>query len=306
MAIDFVPDINKFPHISDAHKEEKLIIFVGAGLSALWGCKRWKDMAATLVETCYELNHIDYWTRENLLLKYSAYPRKLITIAQKILGEKYVGSLHSTLAISSDRRSKMPKLFENLFALNAAFMTTNIDDHLSSLFDGNNVHVGLEKFTPENIKPKNIFHLHGAVRTPSSLVMSIDEYVTRYRDEQMKKFLEYAFFENNFRLLFIGYGVDEMEIIDYMIEKYSKGPRNLKSLINRFYILLPFFQNEEPLLAYEQLYFQQINMNVVPYAIDSKGYDQLYEVIEIWKRELSTPPSGDDFYKLTRVIESNV
>ncbi len=49
MSIELVPDIiNKYPHIYGAHKNEKLIIFVGAGMSALWGCKRWKDMAVAM------------------------------------------------------------------------------------------------------------------------------------------------------------------------------------------------------------------------------------------------------------------
>ncbi len=36
MNIDLVPDIKKYPHIYDSHKNNKLIIFVGAGMSSLW------------------------------------------------------------------------------------------------------------------------------------------------------------------------------------------------------------------------------------------------------------------------------
>ena len=70
MSIELVPDLRKFPHIYGAHKNEKLVIFVGAGMSALWGCKRWKDMANALIGSCYERGIIDYWARETLLAKY--------------------------------------------------------------------------------------------------------------------------------------------------------------------------------------------------------------------------------------------
>jgi len=38
------PNWKDFPVIVDAYKKEKLVIFVGAGVSAIWGCSRWKDV----------------------------------------------------------------------------------------------------------------------------------------------------------------------------------------------------------------------------------------------------------------------
>jgi hypothetical protein len=114
MSIDLVPDLARYPHICGAHKNQTLIIFVGAGVSALWGCKRWKDMARSLIHACYERGTIDYWTRENLLTKYAASPRKLITIAKGILGEDYVKILRGALQVSDERRLQFPDLFSNL------------------------------------------------------------------------------------------------------------------------------------------------------------------------------------------------
>ena len=67
-----------------------------------------------------------------------------------------------------------------------------------------------------------------------------------------------------------------------MIEKYSE---QAKRQINRYYILMPIFTNEAALLKHEEIYFRQLNMSVIPYAIDKKGYEQLYELIETLKLE---------------------
>ena len=99
MSIDPVPDLEKLPYIRDAYKNKKLIIFVGSGVSALWGCKRWNGMATSLIEACYKHGKINYWEHENILRKYSYSPRKLITIAKNILAEEYIEevSKHSNL-----------------------------------------------------------------------------------------------------------------------------------------------------------------------------------------------------------------
>lgn len=304
MAIDLVPEIKKLPHIYGAHKDGRLIVFVGAGCSSLWGCKRWKDMAATLIHDCYEYGRIDYWARENLISKYATSPRKLITIAKALLNDNYLSCLKKTLEFLPERKRLFPSLFENLFALNASFITTNIDAHLSSLFLQASVHSDPQVFTSTAVKPKNIFHLHGIIgQTP--LVLTIDEYITRYQNLTFRGFLEDIFYDKKNCFLFIGYGADEMEIIDYMIQKYSKEDR-VTEFINRFYVLLPFFQNEESLLEYEKSYFDQINMSVIPYAIDAKGYDQLYEVIATWKEELTKARPGDDFYEFSQIIDKNL
>lgn len=303
MSIELVPDLKKLPHIFGAKKNEKLVIFVGAGLSSLWGCKRWKDMAIALVDSCYEKGVIDHWVKEALLNKYSATPRKLITITKNILKDNYLEALTKTLQPLPELKRKLPDLFRNLFSIQATYITTNIDDHFSSIFDKDKVHFEPSKFI---LKTNNIVHLHGAICNPDSLVMTIDEYMKRYQDDVFRSFLESAFFDEKYCFLFIGYGVDEMEIIDFMIQKYSSGAKSLKTFINRFYILLPFYYNEEPLLKYEQLYFDQIHMSVIPYAINAKGYDQIDEVLSSWRKVFEEHVKGDEFYSFNQIIEKNL
>ena len=306
MSLNPVPDLADYPHICSAHKNRTLIIFVGAGLSALWGCKRWKEMAVELIHACYRRGKFDYWTRENLVMKYASSPRRLITIAKSILGGDYLDELQGTLEASNERKARFPNLFSNLFALNAAYFTTNIDDHFSCLFEPRNVHFTSNEFNMSMIKPEHLIHLHGIISSPVSLVLTIDEYIAQYQRERFRSFLEPTFFNEDYCFLFVGYGIDEMEIIDFMVEKYSEGAKSLRTAkIHRFYVLLPFFQNEEPLVQYEEMYFRQINMSVIPYAIDGIGYDQLHEVIKRWRTDF-VALDRDEFYRFSPVIERNL
>jgi hypothetical protein len=301
MRIDLVPDLKKYPHIYEAQKNERLIVFVGAGLSALWGCDRWKDMAFSLINSCYENGDIDYWIKNTLLTKYSTTPRKLITIAKGILGNKYLPELKKTLEEIPAKKEKVPNLMNNLFSFNASFITTNIDSHFSKLFDSQNIHYDPKSY---RLKSKNIIHLHGIIEDTNSLVMTVEEYVARYNDSTFRSFLKESFFDKKNCFLFIGYGIDEMEIIDFLIQKYSKGRDSLK-LINHFYVLLPFFQQEEQLYEYEQMYFEQINMTVIPFSINASGYAQLDKILSLW-RKIFEGRDGDDFYEFNKLIDRNL
>jgi hypothetical protein len=300
--IDDVPEIKGYPHLSLAHKGGNLVVFVGAGVSAIWGCKRWQEMAVRLIDDCYDIGEIDYWKRKVLIDKYRNNPRKLITFAKSMLGPLYIDRLKKCIECSPVKKDKYPRLFENLVALNAIFVTTNIDDYLSSLLDKGNVHVDVDSFAIDKFRPKNCFHLHGLVSKTDSLVMTIEEYVKRYQNERQKKLLERIFFEEDYVVLFMGYSVDEMELIDYLVEKYSGAA---KKQINKNYILMPVFRREAELLKHENHYFDLLQTSVIPYAIDGKGYEQIYDLIENWKIQLVTPNDQDEFYKFTKLIEGN-
>src|SRR6185312_15645225 len=131
---DPVPDLIKYPRIRRAKDEGKLVIFVGAGLSALWGCKRWKEMGAALIEACYARGRkLTYWEKESLITKYASSPRRLITIAKEVLGDDYYTELKEAVQPNPHRQNEMPGLFKSLVGFNATYLTTNFDGHLTSL-----------------------------------------------------------------------------------------------------------------------------------------------------------------------------
>ncbi|MDP8265620.1 MAG: SIR2 family protein [Candidatus Aceula meridiana] len=299
-----VPPLDKYPHLLDAFIGEKVIVFIGAGLPAIWGCKRWYELAAALIESCHERDMINYWTKSNLLKKFRQDPRKIMTIAKQILDSDYLSTLKSHLNVSEKKRDKNPHLFKNLYSMDAIFMSTNVDNIFSGLFDEDDIIFKTSDFGVEKLTAGKLFQLHGSLEDESSLVMTISDYVQRYRDPKMKELLKQIFVESDYKILFVGYGMDEMEIIDYVIEKYTD---EVKRSIDKYYILMPVFSNEEELIKHESKYFQEMNMSVIPYAIDEKGYEQLGEVVSEWSQEIVKAREGkrDEFYKYIDLIEEN-
>jgi flagellar biosynthesis regulator FlbT len=101
----------------------------------------------------------------------------------------------------------------------------------------------------------------------------------------------------------MGYGMGDLEIIDYAIEKFGKARK--EELYRRLYIFLPFYQTDEQIAEAEQLYFNEIKMQIIPYAIDENGYSQIYHVLAEWK-EFMTAEKDSEFLRNLKLIERNL
>ncbi|CAB5496323.1 hypothetical protein THERMOT_495, partial [Bathymodiolus thermophilus thioautotrophic gill symbiont] len=90
-------EITDFPllpsEIKQAINDEKLAIFIGAGVSRLIGCDGWDTLATNLVKKCAEENLIEPITKE-LLLKQSD-QIKLISICHNVLDSESFTALNS-------------------------------------------------------------------------------------------------------------------------------------------------------------------------------------------------------------------
>ena len=78
-----LPLLEDYPALKDALENRELVIFIGAGVSRLLGCKSWDDLATDLLKKCLELKLIDYYEFEAI----KKYPeqKKKISIAYELL-----------------------------------------------------------------------------------------------------------------------------------------------------------------------------------------------------------------------------
>ena len=64
------PNKTTLPELPDEIREAvnkgNLVVFIGAGVSALVGCKRWPDLAKNLAEECFKKGIINYSEKEQL------------------------------------------------------------------------------------------------------------------------------------------------------------------------------------------------------------------------------------------------
>lgn len=98
--------------------------------------------------------------------------------------------------------------------------------------------------------------------------------------------------------------MSELEILDYVLLKGRVGNEiSEKEKAIKHFILLPFYKTEKNMFEFEQQYFTNLNVTAIPYAIDERGYEQLYYVIERWEKEINLTSSF--LYKNYQLIEQN-
>lgn len=236
-----VPDINDYQEIKDASLSGDLIIFIGAGVSSILGCLRWIETAKDLLHYCREASLISFWEEQRMLNLYNTNPRKMITIAKSRLSKKeYRNRLKTSLRGKSELKTTMP-VYKILSGINAIYITTNIDNHFRDVLGKNNTYHKMPDFKIRNLRPGRLFYLHGHKANMNKIVFTIDEYIRHYNQKIIQKFLSEIFVNPNkkYCLLFLGYGLEELEIIDFMIGKTGEKDGTIPT--KKIYVIPIFF-----------------------------------------------------------------
>ena len=82
---------------------------------------------------------------------------------------------------------------------------------------------------------------------------------------------------SKYTVLFIGYGLTEFELLDYLTLK-AKTIDNKK----KHYALMPYYSFENSIMKHDRLYYNSLNIEIIPYAKDDNGYNQLIEIVNDW------------------------
>jgi hypothetical protein len=247
-----IPDIP--PILRDAALRGVLIPFVGAGVSALAGCPSWNELADGALRACVEQNKFSYGQLAQI--EHLA-PRVRLSIARALELEHSLKIDFGKLiqpAVSDEKREIGNRVYRSLGKLGSTFVTTNYDGWLDTEIADQPAPVTpptvpqtttentpsprlriheVEEFTPANLNlPKTVFHLHGSLVAPDGMVLTTREYITRYRNDRSANdaarenrtltFLDHLF--SNKTVLFVGYGLEDLEILEYVIQKARVAP----------------------------------------------------------------------------------
>ena len=273
--------------IIEAVNNGTLAVFIGAGVSRLIGCKGWDELAGNLVEKCFKTRGedgdplISYKERDTL--SQIKDHKQTITICHYIFSKHgqesiFYSELEAALK-AEDQLLDTKNIYKELIGLHGIFITTNADTYFDTKFRPDQI--SYEDFKPDRIGRNRLFHIHGSIVDKSSLVFTVPQYFNRYRSKDFEHFLMRIF--DNYYVLFVGYGMDEFELLDFIIPRFSSEG---KKVIERF-ILLPFYRGEENILEYQQSYYAHMGISVIGYEKDQLGYFQLYEVIKYWNSEIN-------------------
>lgn len=298
--------------IQDAAKHGELVVFVGAGASMLCGSPDWRGFANQVVSALEKAEKLSFLEAEQL--RGLGDSRRTLSIALTLAKEHGV-------AIDYDRILHPPKpnaagaeLYELLSSLRPVFVTTNYDKWLD---EAGPEELATEPPAESESKPVKgptkrpkyylrehltsdrltergaVIHLHGTYLEPSSMVVSLKDYIAHYADERVQAFLSEMF--RNYTVLFVGYGLAELEVLDHIVrsnESLTKGAAK-----ERHFLLYAQRSTESVQTEFMKHFFRdQCGVQVIPYCIDSKGYRELVEVFKAWSPELDVrDPTTLDF-----------
>jgi hypothetical protein len=263
--------------LREASQRGKLIPFIGAGASKLAGCPNWSDFADASLRFFVDKGKFTYNQLEQLR---SLSPRVRLSLALA-LQEEHQLKIKFEEILHPDGELINPvgrRLYACLSQLGRIFVTTNYDGWLdrrtfpepASLLarptgatpavpEARNIVYNVSEITPDLLSKDNtVIHLHGSIRAPEGMILSTQHYVKHYANDRrtgqasaenpVLRFLEFLFNERT--VLFVGYGLEELEILEYVILKAGQA-RESRPTEARHFLLQGFFSHEK--LLYRSL-----------------------------------------------------
>lgn len=289
----FDPDGDE-KHLFEAIRDDRLIVFFGAGVSRLAGCQSWAGLAKEIVSAYPE----DIFTEEEkkaLIDRAERDSKNVISICyhqakeQQETGDGNLMDIYEKAIIESvtpKDPDEFARIHNKIFELDAiSYVTTNIDKGIEIV---NKVDIrGKEKFnlTTENdwdriqgfVRNGNIFYLHGTFDDIGRTVFSVDKYYGLYArsiSRSANSFLRYIF-GKGFTVLFIGYGLEEPEILQNIFmageqeRSRNRQPQHFILTSTRFDKLVEF--------NIDQMLLDVHSVKAIPYFTDSdEGYGRLH------------------------------
>lgn len=308
MALPSIPD-----GLREASQRGLLVPFVGAGVSQLAGCPSWIEFAdaalgALIREGKFSYSQLDQIRHLN--------PRVKLSFARRLAEDSKVAIDYRNLLhrVARPDHKDGCRIYRSLFALGTTFVTTNYDEWLDERVPESNVSLisssvpanksplspitvvhRVNEFIPSLLSmPNVVVHLHGSVLDPDNMIVTTGDYLRHYandrgpenaqQENRVLTFLDYLF--NNRTVLFVGYGLNELEILEYIILK--AGRRHAPALQEpRHYILQGFFSHEEALLRnLRSYYLNECAVQLIPFRRDDKDYRQLLDVLDNFAQKM--------------------
>jgi hypothetical protein len=286
--------------ILSAAEEGNLVFFIGAGVSRLMGLPGWEDFSAILIKKAFS----DYTLQKQILREITS-SKERITIAYKEMEKnnqkKEFYDCFGAAMEPQEGCSPKKNIYEILSRFDALFLTTNADNLFEEVLGSASCHEDWNISKNPNIsldRAKHLFYLHGHYKKDinieeNNLVFTADKYVERYNDKGFQEFLRKVLSDNQKVVIFIGYGMNEFELIDYIVTKAGYNDNQDK----RIYIMMGFCSNEDAIYQAKKAYFDSLNINVIPYDMDINGYSALIDVLEAYYecyKKTVIPPNREE------------
>lgn len=300
-------NIIKIPsEILTAVNEGTLVLFIGAGFSRLCGLPSWRDLAEKLVDDCVSEHFLDY-SDADVIKKGVLDSKQLITIAYQYFleggkKERFYQKLRDHLTLQTE--SKDTEILVNFVKRTRAYvLTTNADSILHKCFENTLIHYDEKKFDEclrISLSSATLIHLHGSVLRDESMVFTAENYLKRYKNNHFIELLS-VIFNGNQTVLFIGYGANELELLDFLLLKADANPKEHKR-----YIINGYFDNELTYQNAMEKYYQTLKIDQISFSKNENNYRELTFVLRDWLDEIEslTNVKAKGHKRLTSLVQT--
>ena len=308
---EFIKSIPLVPEkLREAARCGVLIPFVGAGASRIAGCPGWNDFADKTLKYILDKDGLSHGQLAQIS---HLSPRIKLSTARKLEYEHKIDINFREILSPDDgyNNANGCRLYEWLGRLGNVFVTTNYDEWLDNNISTpttksldqkpdlttdtptkRTIIYQVEDFMPTVLNNQNtVIHLHGSVLDPKNMIMATHQYMKHYstdwrttdKENPVLALLQYLFTKKT--VLFIGYGLEELETLEYIILKTPKFSRDLGDV--EHYLLQGFFEHEYELMnSLKYYYSEECGIELIPFSRDRNDWYQLLDVLEYFASEI--------------------
>lgn len=182
----------------------------------------------------------------------------------------------------SGKQAKMRSLIRGLSSI---VFSTNVDLLLDKDIPNENRFFTKEQLQNICIKEntdQQIWHLHGSLDRSRDIVFTTRQYLEHYANRRFRDNLYNLLNRGEYTILFIGYGLSELQLLDFLVNAKGDG--------TRMFLLQPYFSDDGPLYEAEAPYYKDYGITLIKYPKDN-GYDELFQVLADLKKEVNDSSS---------------
>lgn len=280
-------DLNPPNEIIQAGLNGELVLFVGAGVSTLLGLPSWDDFANQVLCEIRKKGGLNYSEIDQLR---KLDPKKKLSIARLIADENEI-----KIDLTKYFTSKMEgdSIYKSINDIGCTCVTTNYDELLAPRFieidkKGSTTNAQIQRITERDKffahildEPGTVVHLHGSISKPETMICTTKEYLEHYDNKNVQEFLGELFQKKT--VLFLGYGLKEVEILEYILRKGSAKATNER----RLFALQAFYGTEQRL--YDNLYdYYKKTFGVYLLGVlrDFEDYGCIERTVKSWSQQI--------------------
>jgi len=265
-----------------------VVLFFGAGISKIAGCKTLNSLLKDMIENPVINTTID---RNEFFSNQEISSEEKLDLCKRTLdrndrNEEYKAIIRNAVfedpELFSRRYIPFLKTLKSIKPF-PIIVTTNIDNCLEKtrLFPLYRIFYKKNQFRIENLKEDSIFHIHGYIEDLDNAVFTKSQYREWYEDDDFKNFLIHIFI--NYCVIFMGCSFNDNELKNIILDA-----RNKNNYLPSF-ILFPI---EDKITQLKKIYIEDLyKIKVIVYG----NVEDFTDIISSWiERNFPQIPKIED------------